>query len=195
VKILLTGFEPFDNSAINPSEQVVSRLVQEPPAGIDLAAAVLPVDTGRAPAVLLEKLAAARPEAVVCLGEARRRSDISIERVALNLLDFRIPDNQGVQVVDEPIRPDGPAAYFSTLPVRRMVEAVQAAGVPCNQVMYVLLDHLDRVGLNLPAGFIHLPALPEQAASFGVDGKGTFPSMSLDTMVTGIRSALAVLPD
>jgi len=206
VKILLTGFEPFDNSAVNPSERVVNRLAQEPPPGIDLVAAVLPVDTGRAPAILFEKLEETHPDAVVCLGEARRRPVISIERVALNLLDFRIPDNQGVQVVDDPISPDGPTAYFSTLPVRRMVEAIQGAGVPaalslsagtylCNQVMYILMDYLNRAGLSLPAGFIHLPALPEQAACIGAEGKAVIPSMSLDTMVDGIQAALVVLLD
>jgi pyroglutamyl-peptidase len=199
MKILLTGFEPFDCSPVNPSEQVVRALAQQPPAGIALATAVLPVDRQRGPQALLAALAESEPQAVICLGEARRRSAISLERVAVNLLDFSIPDNQGILVVDESIVPDGPAAYFSTLPLRRMLEAVRAAGIPaelslsagsylCNQVMYTLLDDLKRRGLVLPAGFIHLPALPEQALD-----KPGMPSMSLATMIQGIRAALLVL--
>jgi pyroglutamyl-peptidase len=199
MKILLTGFEPFDCSPVNPSEQVVRALAQQPPAGIALATAVLPVDRQRGPQALLAALAESEPQAVICLGEARRRSAISLERVAVNLLDFSIPDNQGILVVDESIVPAGPAAYFSTLPLRRMLEAVRAAGIPaelslsagsylCNQVMYTLLDDLKRRGLVLPAGFIHLPALPEQALD-----KPGMPSMSLATMIQGIRAALLVL--
>jgi pyroglutamyl-peptidase len=200
MRLLLTGFEPFDGSTLNPSQSVVQALAAAPPVGVQLHTAILPVERLRGPLALLQALQAVQPEAVICLGEASRRAAISIERLAVNLLDYRIPDNQGVQVVDEAIRPDGPAAYFATLPVRRMLQAVEAVGVPvglslsagtflCNQVLYTLLDHLALAGSDIPAGFIHLPALPEQAAV----KRPPIPSMSLETMVTGIRAAIAVL--
>ena len=200
LRLLLTGFEPFGGSAVNPSEQVVRALVAAPPAGIELHTAILPVERRGGPQALLLALQETQPQAVLCLGEASNLAVISIERVALNLLDFRIPDNAGAQATDEPIVPGAPAAYFATLPVRRMLQAVEAAGVPvqlslsagaflCNQVLYVLLHHLAEQNSQVPAGFIHLPALPEQAA-----GKHPpIPSMSLGTMVMGMRAALAVL--
>ena len=200
LRLLITGFEPFGGSTLNPSEQAVAALAQDPPPGLTITAAVLPVDRENGPAALLAALAAAQPQAVICLGEASRRPAISLERVALNLMDYRIPDNLGQTVTDEPIVPEGPAAYFSTLPLRAMLGAMLAAGVPaelslsagaylCNQVMYTLLHHLAQTGQNIPAGFIHLPALPQQAASAPVP----YASMSLETTLTGLRAALSVL--
>ena len=121
--------------------------------GRRIVCAILPVEREAGPRALIEALEQHHPDAVVCLGEASGRSGVSIERVAVNLLDFRIADNTGAQVVDQPVIADGPAAYFVTLPVRRMLAAVQAAGVPaelslsagaflCNQVLYHLLHHL-----------------------------------------------------
>jgi pyroglutamyl-peptidase len=137
---------------------------------------------------------------VLCLGQASRRIVISIERVAVNLLDFRIPDNAGNQVSDQPVVPGGPAAYFTTLPVRAILDHITSHGIPaqlslsagaylCNQVIYVLLHHLQSQDLKLPAGFIHLPDLPEQAAKKSTPG----PSMSLEIMIQGIRLALQVI--
>ena len=158
------------------------------------------MDVERGPERLLQALDVAQPDAVVCLGQASRRTVISIERIAVNLLDFRIPDNAGNQVEDQPIMPDGPAAYFTTLPVRRIFENIKEHGIPaelsmsagtylCNQICYVLLHHLHSQNLEVPAGFIHLPALPEQAAQM----KGPVASMSLETMIQGIRIALQVI--
>jgi pyroglutamyl-peptidase len=200
MKILLTGFEPFDNSPINPSEQIVNALTDESIPGVQLETAVLPVDLERGPEVLLGALDGAQLDAVVCLGQASRRTVISIERIAVNLLDFRIPDNAGVQVQDQLILASGPAAYFTTIPVRQIFEAIKEHGIPaelsmsagtylCNQVIYILLHHLHSQGLDIPAGFIHLPALPEQAAQM----KGSVASMSLETMMQGIRIALQVI--
>jgi len=190
MKILLTGFEPFGESKINPSEQVVRTLAREKIPGIELHTAILPVERVRGPQVLLDAMKRVHPDAVLCLGEASRRMAISIERVAINLLDYRIPDHAGQQIVDEPIVRDGPAAYFCTLPVRAMYQAVRAAGIPaelslsagaylCNQVLYTLLHYLTQNRINVPAGFIHLPALPEQVAAREV----LMPSMSVETMV------------
>jgi pyroglutamyl-peptidase len=200
MRLLLTGFEPFGGSKINPSQQIVERLEAEGFPGIELVTAILPVDRLRGPEKLLHALETTRPQAVLCLGEASSRAVLSIERLAVNLLNFRIPDNQGVQVEDEPILPGGPAAYFATLPIRKAFEAVKAAQVPaeislsagsylCNQVFYTLLNFLMHQGLDIPAGFIHLPRLPEQAAVQGAAG----PSMSLETSLRGITAVVKVL--
>ncbi len=209
MKLLVTGFEPFAKSPVNPSEQVVRALSQEKIAGIDLRTAILPVDRKHGPETLLRAFEQSQPDAVLCLGEASRRMAISIERVAVNLMDFRTPalqrtlcgasvaDNAGTKVIDEPIVRDGPAAYFVTLPVRAMLNSVRAACVPaelslsagaflCNQVTYALLHHLAQNKLKIPAGFIHLPALPEQV----IDRDPIVPSMGLDTMLIGIRAAI-----
>jgi pyroglutamyl-peptidase len=141
-----------------------------------------------------------QPQAVLCLGEASTRAVLSIERLAVNLLNFRIPDNQGFQAGEEPIYPGGPAAYFATLPVLKAFEAVKAAQVPveislsagaylCNQVFYTLLNFLAHQGLDIPAGFVHLPRLPEQAAA----QEAAAPSMSLETSLRGIQTVIGVL--
>jgi pyroglutamyl-peptidase len=200
MKILLTGFEPFDDSPVNPSEQIVHALADESIPGVQLATAVLPVELARGPETLLQAVEADPPEAVLCLGQASRRSVISIERVAVNLLDFRIPDNAGNQIKDQPILSGEPAAYFTTLPVRGIFETLKENGIPaelslsagtylCNQVTYILLHHLQNQGLDIPAGFIHLPALPEQAALM----KASTPSMSIETMIQGVRIAIQVI--
>jgi pyroglutamyl-peptidase len=176
MKILITGFEPFGESRVNPSERLVNALAGRSFPGVELTTRILPVDSARAPRALLAALEDAQPEAVICLGEAARRAGISIERVAVNLLDFSIPDNSGQKYQDAPIFADGPAAYFASLPVRRLHMALQQAGIPaelslsagaylCNQVLYSLLHHLHASGQSgVPAGFLHLPLLPEQAA-------------------------------
>jgi pyroglutamyl-peptidase len=200
MKLLITGFEPFDTSPINPSEQVVRALAREKIAGVELCAAILPVDRARGPQTLIDAFKQSQPDAVLCLGEASRRMAISIERVAINLLDFRIADNAGQKIIDEPVVPGAPAAYFCTLPARAMYDAVRAAGVPCelslsagaflcNQVMYVMLHYLAEHRLNIPAGFVHLPALPEQVAL----RDALIPSMGLETMILGVRAAIAAI--
>jgi len=176
MKMLLTGFEPFGGSQVNPSREVVGRLARDGVPGVALHSAILRVDRQGGPATLLNAVRALHPDAILCLGEAARRMAISIERVALNLLDYRMADNAGHQAVDEPIVPGGPAAYFVTLPVRVILDAVRTAGIPaelalsagaflCNQVTYELLHYLTTHQLDIPAGFVHLPALPEQVTS------------------------------
>jgi pyroglutamyl-peptidase len=200
MKLLLTGFEPFGGSDVNPSAQIVERLAREGGAGVELVTAVLPVDRYRGPATLIQAVQQSEPDAVLCLGLAGQRPAIAIERVAVNLLDFRIADNNGNQFVDEPIVPDGPAAYFTTLPVRAMHEAALAAGVPaelslsagaflCNQVTYELLHYLAANQLNIRAGFVHVPYLPEQVAQ----KRPLLPSMSLATMCQGTTAVIQAL--
>ena len=200
MNVLLTGFEPFGGSQVNPSAQVVRTLARDGLPGVALHSAILPVDRQGGPATLLNAVRALHPDAIVCLGEATRRMAISIERVAINLLDYRMADNAGHQAIDEPIVPDGPAAYFVTLPVRAMLEAVRAAGIPaelslsagaflCNQVTYELLHYLTTHQLDIPAGFVHLPALPEQVTN----AYPPMPSMALDTMARGICAIIGAL--
>ncbi len=200
MKILVTGFEPFGGSPINPSEQVLKSLMAYPPPGLGLTTLVLPVDGSRAPVLLQSALAEIQPAAVICLGEAAGRSAISLERAALNLLDYRIPDNSGTTLTDQPIRAEGPAAYFSTLPLLPIQSALLAAGIPCelsltagaylcNQVFYTLMDTLYQAGRQIPAGFIHLPSLPEQVAL----RKQSQPSMALEVLVRAIRLVFETL--
>ncbi len=198
--VLLTGFEPFSDFQVNPSAEVVRRLAAEGFPQLQLHTRILPVDAGCAPQLLGEALIALRPDWCVMLGQAEGRAALSIERVAVNLCDFRIPDNAGSKVVDEPIVQGGPAAYFSTLPVRAMLEATQAAEIPvelslsagaylCNQVFYTALHICHTHALPTRSGFVHLPPLPAQAL-----GKRPIPpSMALDTVCTGVRALLQVL--
>jgi pyroglutamyl-peptidase len=197
MKLLLTGFEPFGGSSLNPSEQVVKRLGQIEIRGIELATSILPVDQVESTRKLIHAYQEATPDVVLCLGEASRRPTLSIERVAVNLMDYRIADNQGNMVVDRQIVPDGPAAYFVTLPVRRIYEKLIAEGIPvelslsagaflCNQVLYTILHTIALKKLPVQAGFIHLPSLPEQVAN----QNKTIPSMSVDTSLLGVIKAV-----
>lgn len=199
-RILVTGFEPFAQRTHNPSQRAVERLLRRPPRGAQVEGRILPVDTERAVALLLEAVEEVRPQAVVCLGEAPGRPAICLEQVAVNLLEFPIPDNAGHQPQGEPVVAGGPAAYFATLPLRAMQAAMRRAGVPavlslsagaylCNQVMYALLHHLASPPAPVPAGFIHLPALPEEEAARDRPG----PSMHLTLAVRGVRVGLEVL--
>lgn len=197
---LITGFEPFDGSPINPSEQAARALDGQTIGGTRIHSAILPVDCAAGPQALIAALRAHQPRAVLCLGEAGHRPALSIERVAVNLLDFRIPDNSGRQIIDQPVVPGGPAAYFVTLPARAVMRAVQAAGVPCelsmtagtylcNQVLYHLLHFIAQEGWTIPAGFIHMPPLPQEVAKTSPQK----PSMALETILAGVRAAVEAI--
>jgi pyroglutamyl-peptidase len=200
LNILVTGFEPFGGSLINPSEQVTRNLVGQQINRSIVYTQILSVDRVLAPEQLTAALLTYQPDAVICLGEASGRAAISLERVALNLLDFRIPDNAGIQVADQPVIPGGPSAYMSTLPLSDIYTAIQKAGIPvelslsagsflCNQVFYCLMHFLAIQKRNIPAGFIHLPALPEQAAQ----QSKVIPTMSLDTILRAVREAVQTI--
>jgi pyroglutamyl-peptidase len=196
VTLLLTGFGPFGSTSRKPSELVARELDGAEIAGRRVRGLVLPVSTVRAPLLLDQAIDQDDPELVLLLGVAVGRSALSVERVAVNVLDFPEPDNDGELPVDVPIVEGGPAAYFSTLKVRVIGAAWQAAGIPgyvsdtagtylCNQTLYAALHKTsDR---RLPVGFLHLPTLPEEAA---VSGQEPGPSMALATMVAGVRVAI-----
>lgn len=197
--ILFTGFEPFGGETVNPALEAVRRL-PDSAAGVPIRRLRLPTSFRRAGETLLEAVDAWRPKAVVCVGQAGGRKTVTPEKVAINYIDARIPDNDGAQPADVPIRADGPAAYFATLPVRAIDEAIRAAGVPCavsysagcyvcNFVMYTLLDHLARSTPDVLGGFIHVPYAAEQTA-----GKpaGT-PSLTVAQMTQALTCAAGVI--
>lgn len=195
--ILLTGFEPFGGERVNPSWEVAQALHGERLAKgqAQVEALKLPCEFSGSRAALDEALNRLQPRLVLALGQAAGRSDLSLERVAVNLCDARIADNAGDQPIDEPVEPGGPAAYFTTLPVKAMVAALRAAGLPaglsmsagsyvCNYIFYAL-QHRLAAHPGVRSGFMHLPLLPAQAAQH--PGQ---PSMTLQTMIEGTRIAL-----
>lgn len=192
--VLLTGFEPFGGEALNPSWLAVQALQGRRIAGHRVVAVCLPTAFGASREALKAAVAAHAPQLVVCVGQAGGRSAISLERVAINIDDARIADNAGAQPVDAPIASKGPAAYFSTLPIKAMLAALQAEGIAaevsqtagtfvCNHVFYALM-HLLRKSPQVRGGFIHVPYVPEQTR-----GKAA-PSLPLDQITRGLRVAV-----
>jgi pyroglutamyl-peptidase len=196
-RVLITAFEAFEGETLNPSLEIALRLDQQMIAGHRVEIEILPVAFADTHEPLRRRLLACEFALVIGLGLAGGRSSVSLERVAINLIDARIADNRGAQPIDQAIVPDGPAAYFSTLPVKAMRQALVAAGIPaqisfsagsyvCNQVFYLLLHELGLRCSGARAGFIHLPYLPAQAAAH--PGAA---SMALDTQVAAIERAIA----
>ncbi|RBP13590.1 pyroglutamyl-peptidase I [Pseudocitrobacter faecalis] len=194
--VLITGFEPFDGEAVNPSWEVVSRLDNAIIGGCRVVARQLPCVFGEALIELNAAIDALSPTLVLSVGQAGGRTDISVERVAINVDDARIPDNRGNQPVDTPIVRNGPAAWLSSLPIKAIVSALRDAGIPasvsqtagtfvCNHVMYGLLHKLSGMP-EAKGGFIHIPYLPQQAAAH----PGA-PSMAAETVRQGLELAIA----
>lgn len=190
--ILLTGFEPFGDQSVNPSWTAALRasdiLRSE---GYKVEAIELPCVFGESASVLLAAVESLAPDVVLCTGLAGGRERLSLERVAINCDDARIPDNKGKRPIDEEVVPSGPAAYFSTLPIKASLRNLQIAGIKgeisqsagtyvCNHVFYALMHALATRG-GVRGGFVHLPYLPEQVP----EGSAT-PSMPLDAMAAGI---------
>jgi pyroglutamyl-peptidase len=191
--ILLTGFDAFGGASLNPSGLAVKALHGRQVLGHKVVTACLPTVYGQSLKTLGQLLRLHRPALVVCVGQAGGRSAISLERVAINVDDAPIADNAGSQPVDVPVVPGGPAAYFSTLPIKDMLVALQREGLPaevsqtagtfvCNHVFYGLMHQLatQRSLRNVRGGFVHVPWLPEQ---------GT-PHMALEDVVKGLRVLL-----
>ena len=196
--ILLTGFEPFGGESVNPSWQIAQALDGWACEGRTVRAVRLPCAFGDALRTLDDALAAHRPELVVCLGQAGGRTEISLERVALNVDDARIPDNLGRQPIDAAVVAGGPAAYFSTLPIKAIARDLREAGVAaavsntagtfvCNHVFYALMHRLATAPAlaRTRGGFVHVPYTPEQVAA-----RPGVAAMALETQVEGIRQAL-----
>ena len=193
-RILLTGFEPFEQNPINPSWEVARALDGEVIAGGTVHALQLPCVFGDAIKVLDEALTELQPALVISLGLAGGRPEITPERVAINIDDARIPDNAGRQPVDAAVIEHAPAAYFSTLPIKAMVRNMRELGVAasvsntagtfvCNHIFYALMHRLHRRGApGMRGGFIHTPVLPGQVVNQ--------PGMDLKTQITGMREAV-----
>lgn len=203
-KILLTGYEPYGNVPINPAEKVAGALDGEEIAGATVVSRIIPSSFFHSIEAVRAAIAEIAPSAVIMLGEFTGRSMITVERIAQNLNDgsrYGLLDNAGASLQGELTEPDGPAAYYATLPIRAMVKAMRAAGVPadisdapgtfcCNHVMYGILHHLSESGRAIRAGFVHLPGLPEVAAR---DENIGMPSMSVETAAAGIRAGIEAL--
>lgn len=196
MKALVTGFEPFGGDGVNPSFEALQRL--PPRLGVlAIETAALPVVYGVALPALREAIAAAAPDIVLGVGLAGGRAELSLERVAINVDDARIPDNGGNRPIDRPVVAGGPAAYFATLPIKAAVAALRAAGLPaavsntagtflCNHVFYGLMHEAASGPTRFRGGFLHVPYLPNQAANY----PGA-PSMALEQIVEGIEIILA----
>jgi pyroglutamyl-peptidase len=192
MKILLTGFEPFGKATLNPSGEIVKQI-----SGENIVTAILPVAYAKSAERLMQLIAEHNPEVVICLGQAEGRTQITPERIAINLDDARLADNEAVMRNEMPILLDGPVAYESTLPIKEMVKAINNTGVPaavslsagaflCNHVFYVAQDHFK--GTKVRSGFVHVPLMDEQAEEFP-----GLPTMPLEQMVTAVRAMLEVL--
>jgi len=203
--VLLTGFEAFGHTPINPAEQVARALDNTMVGGSKIVSRIVPNVFFKAIDVVRAAIEEVNPSVVVMMGEYGGRAVITIERIAHNLNDsarYGLVDNDGVALQDQPTVAGGPAAYYSTLPIRAMVKAMRDAGIPsdisdtpgtfcCNHLMYGILHYIATTGLQVPAGWIHLPYLPSTAAL--AENLGA-PSMSVETsaegVLTGIRAIL-----
>jgi pyroglutamyl-peptidase len=193
--LLVTGFGPFGKVERNPSELIARELDGARIAGHDVVGRILPVSAESTPGAVRAALEETEPALALLLGVASGRAALSAERVAGNVLDFEEPDNDGARPVDVPIEPDGPAAYFATLPLRAILDAWQRADVPgylsdtagtylCNAALYTALHAT--ADDPLPVGFVHLPSLPAEASGH----RPPEPSMPLETQIEGARIAL-----
>ncbi len=201
MRILLTGFEPFGGDLVNASEEAVRALAGWRPEGVALGIAVLPVSAARLEGAVRAAIAGHRADAVLLAGEAGSRAEMSVERVAINVIDARIPDNDGAQPIDVPVVAGGPAAYLASAPIKAIAAAARAGGIPaaisntagtflCNAALY-LACHLAATEFpGIRAGFIHVPLLPEQAAR-----RPGASSMGLATIIAGLRIAVETLRD
>lgn len=198
--ILVTGFAPFGPYAVNPSAELAKAVDGRRVGSCAVRSLVLPVHHAEACLRLAPVLAEGDLRAILHLGLAAGRTRVALERVALNVLDYRLPDAEGYQPHDQPCVADGPAAYWSRLPLDAILEALTARGIPayvsdtagtylCNQVLYWTLHELARRGSPARAGLIHVPLLPSMVATAGTDE----PSMDFPLMLRAVETALELL--
>lgn len=172
MKILITGFEPFGGESVNPAYEAV-KLLPDMAGDIQIVKMEIPTVFGEAGKVVETGILQHQPDAVICVGQAGRRADIGVERVAINLVEASIPDNAGNQPMDVKVQEDGDTAYFATIPVKAMVKNIKDHGISasisytagtyvCNSVMYDLLYLIDRKYPSIRGGFIHVPYATEQ---------------------------------
>ncbi len=199
-KILLTAFEPFGGDDINPAKEA-ARLVKDEIGGVQIVKCYVPVVFGKSIDVVCDAIDDEMPDVVLMLGQAGGRGGVTPERVAINVDDTDSPDNEGKQPVDQKIREDGENAYFSTLPIKKMVGYMREKGIPaavsdtagtyvCNHLMYGVLYHIDKNHLDIPAGFVHVPFLDVQIEKYP-----GYPSLTMDEMVTAVEACLQAIID
>ena len=195
MKILLTAFTPFDGENINPALEAM-KLLPDKIGQLEVLKLEVPTVFGKSARLVLETIEQEKPDYVLSIGQAGGRAEITPERIAINIDDAGIPDNEGNQPVDRPIYPDGENAYFSNLPVKAIVEAIKREGIPasisnsagsyvCNHLMYSVLYSVKKNALPIKAGFIHVPYIPEQTVN-----KKDKASLSLAEIVRGLEAAL-----
>ena len=193
-KLLITGFDPFGGETINPSWEAVRRLPDQI-GSFALTKLQIPTQFGRAAEEVLQLAKAQKPDAILAVGQAGGRSGVTPEVVAINLREASIADNAGYCPANVPVVPGGSDGYFSTVPVRAMVDAIRKAGIPsalsysagafvCNDVLYSLLHAY--AGTAIQVGFVHVPYLPEQA-------KEGVPSLPLEQIVTALTAAIEAM--
>ena len=198
--ILVTGFEPFTPHKVNPTEELARGVDGVHAGDVVVRGAILPVHHAEAAVQIRRLLEELRPDAVLHLGLAGGRARLALERVAVNVMDYAVPDNAGCQKVDEPCEASGPAAYFATLPLRAIVARLVDAGIPayvsdtagtylCNQTLYATLHAVADMPAPPRVGFMHVPLLPSMVAASGLDQ----PSMDLAVMERAVRIVLEVI--
>ena len=200
MRVILTGFEPFDGNGFNPSWEAVKKV--KAPEGVELRKLHLPVVYQKAPALLLQEMREWVPDIVICTGLAEGRAEVTPERVAINVMDETIPDNEGFFPHGDPIDPAGETAYLTKLPVHAIDEALRTAGIPskisntagvyvCNNLMYGLLKAIaeEPVFHNVKGGFVHVPATKEMELA------ETVPVLPLETLVEALEIALRTTLD
>lgn len=200
MKLLLTAFDPFGGEKINPALEAV-KLVSDKVGGVQIVKLMVPTVFGKSVQTVADAIEKEKPDAVLCIGQAGGRFDLTPERVAINCDDARIPDNEQNQPIDKTIFEDGEPAYFATLPIKAMVQAIRAEGIPasvsnsagtfvCNHLMYGVLYTLSKRYPNVRGGFMHVPFVPSQ-----VVGRASTPSMALADIVRGIEAAVQAIEE
>ncbi|ABS22324.1 pyroglutamyl-peptidase I [Bacillus cytotoxicus] len=196
--VLLTGFDPFGGEKINPAWEVAKALHEKEGNGYKVISKQIPTVFHKSIEQLESYIDEFNPELIICIGQAGGRADITVERVAINVDDARIPDNENYQPIDVPIIEDGPVAYWSTLPIKAIVKKLREEGIPasvsqtagtfvCNHLFYGLMHRLAIKNKSTRGGFVHIPFLPEQASLHANQ-----PSMSLSTIIAGIQLLIEV---
>lgn len=198
MKILVTGFDPFGGERVNPAFEVIKKLSSNI-SGAQVIKLEVPTVFKKSVELALKTIEKEKPDFVLCIGQAGGRAAISIERVAINIDDASIPDNENNQPVDLAIDTEGMPCYFATIPIKAIAKAIRSKNTPalisnsagtyvCNHIMYGILNYIYKNNLNIKAGFIHIPYIPEQVLN-----KANTPSMSLETTVLAIETAIETI--
>lgn len=201
MKLLLTAFDPFGGETINPALEAV-KLVSDKVGGVEIVKLMVPTVFGKSVQTVAAAIEKERPDAVLCIGQAGGRFDLTPERVAINCDDARIPDNEANQPIDKVIFEDGEPAYFSSLPIKAMVQSIRKEGIPasvsntagtfvCNHLMYGVLYTLTKRYPGVRGGFMHVPFVPSQV----VNRPAPAPSMALNDIARGIEAAVRAIEE